>query len=89
MGTSFMALDPDTMGWGSVQDVVWAKGDIADRGPTYPILDSGSIFGSTTMSVASDAPVAFQSFYYLVRPFLCGTWLTQPATEPARDVYLP
>jgi len=88
LGQTLLAQSKNAMGWGVADDVTWVKGDLANVG-TYTITGSGSVFGATSFSTATDNPVPDQGLYYVAAPEICGSWQNAPGSEPARDAALP
>lgn len=83
-----LGLTPNAVTWPVNTYVEWIKGDVSQVG-SYLTFDGGTVLPGTSFSIAGDNPVPDQAFFYLVKPFMCGSWQNVFGAEPGRDSNFP
>lgn len=83
-----LAEGPDTLIWGSPEDVRFVRGDLAAV-RSYGYFDSGDLIQQAELDISADTPEAGEGTWYLVRPLCCGLWQTSVGAEPGREAALP
>jgi hypothetical protein len=85
---TLLAVDRDTLSWGTPTDVRWAKGLLFNV-YRYWTTGRGLLLNASTLDISFDQPGPGVALYYVVRGAVCGSWQTTPGAEPGRDDSLP